>query len=175
MKKSVVLGIIVVGCFIVMYWLCNDIIDNNDNNRDMVKFSKCVDGDTAYFIVDGKREKVRFLGVDTPEYDEEYGSVSSNYTCDRLSKAQDIYLEYDSNSKRRDKYDRLLAWVFVDNSNFSIELVEKGYARVRYIYSDYKYNDKLCDGEYKAYSNRLGIWNIGKYDYNKGYCSNNKK
>ena len=63
-----------------------------------VTLDSCVDGDTMWFIVDGKREKVRLLGIDTPEstnIKEEYGKDASNYTCSMLENASDIYIEFD--------------------------------------------------------------------------------
>lgn len=142
----------------------------NDNNIN-VTLDKCVDGDTAWFIVEGKREKVRFLGINAPEstnIQEEYGKLASDYTCNRLKEADEIYLEIDSNSDRYDKYGRLLAYVFVDDNNLNELLLEQGLAEVKYIYDEYEYIDYLCDSQYKAYKKKLNIWNI--YDYTENYC-----
>ena len=65
---------------------------------DTVKLSKCVDGDTARFIIDGKEYSTRFLAIDTPETKhpkkkvEPYGKEASNYTCNSLKKASKIVL-----------------------------------------------------------------------------------
>lgn len=134
----------------------------------------CVDGDTAWFIIDGERVKVRFLGIDSPESTkivEEYGMDASSYTCDLLESANDIYIEYDVNSDRYDKYDRMLGWVFVDGKNISELLVSKGLAEVKYIYGDYKYVDDLCSSQYRAYMDKVGIWQ--SYDYSLNYCYKN--
>ena len=136
-----------------------------------ITLDSCIDGDTAWFIIDGERVKVRFLGIDTPEsinVKEEYGEDASSYTCSVLKNANNIYIEYDDNSDRYDKYGRLLGYVFVDGINISELLVSKGYAEVKYIYGEYKYLDDLCDSQYKAYENKLGIWD--SYDYTKNYC-----
>ena len=56
----------------------------NDDGKVEIRLDKCIDGDTAWFMVDGKREKVRLLGIDTPESTniiEDYGEEASNYTC----------------------------------------------------------------------------------------------
>ena len=149
-----------------------------DNKRVELILDKCIDGDTAWFILDNERVKIRFLGIDTPESTnmiEEYGRDASDYTCSILKSANDIYLEYDMNSDKEDKYGRVLGWVFVDNNNFSELLLSEGYASVDYIYGDYLYIDDLCSAQEKAYYNKLGIWSI--YDdtkYNKNYCMNKK-
>ena len=54
---------------IIIFIFCFLFINNVYGSTTIQKgtFSKCVDGDTAYFIVDGKEEKFRFLAIDTPE------------------------------------------------------------------------------------------------------------
>lgn len=131
---------------------------------DVVKLSKCVDGDTAKFIINGKEYSTRFLAIDTPEVKhpkkgvEPFGKEASKYTCDSLEKANEIILEYDSNSTEEDKYGRKLAWVFVDKELLQKKLVSKGYAKVAYLYDDYKYTKKLQEVEKKAKNSKLGVW-----------------
>lgn len=166
---------IVLIIFVVIIVSYIFITNYNNVDRVRVELLSCIDGDTAKFIVDGKEEKVRFLGIDTPEstnYIEDYGVDASNYTCDMLKNAKNIYLEYDINSDKKDKYNRLLAWVFVDNNNLSELLLSKGYAEVKYIYGNYKYIDNLCIAQKQAYNNNLGIWSIG-YNYKDNYCYKN--
>lgn len=176
MKK--LFGILVVlVVVIVVYFL---FLRRNDA-RVEIYLDSCVDGDTAWFIIDGTREKVRFLGIDAPEsvhpngIIEEYGVEASNYTCDLLKNANHIYLEYDSHSEKVDKYGRVLGWVFVDKDNLSRLLVSRGYAKVEYIYGDYFYLDDLCLDEYEAYMKEKGIWsNLDtRNQYLNGYCNKN--
>ena len=133
--------------------------------KEVVKFSKCVDGDTLKVIIEDKEYTVRMLSIDTPESVkantevEYYGKESSEYTCKKLTNAKKIELEYDEKSDKFDKYDRLLAWVFVDNKLLQTELVELGYAKVAYLYDDYKYNDILKTKQELASTKNLGIWN----------------
>ena len=144
------------------------------NDNETIKLVECIDGDTARFIINNKEEKVRFIGIDTPEstnFQEEYGIEASNYTCELLRNAENIYIEYDMNSSVRDKYNRVLGWVFVDGNNISELLLSKGYAEVKYIYDDYKYINNLCEVQKVAYSNKLGIWSIHSYNYADNYCS----
>lgn len=135
-----------------------------------VKLSKCVDGDTARFIIDGNEYSTRFLAIDTPETKhpkkkvEPYGKEASNYTCNSLKKASKIVLEYDSNSTKEDKYGRRLAWVFVDGELLQKKLVNKGYAKVAYLYGDYKYTDELKMIEKSAKSKKLGVWSDSIYE-----------
>lgn len=159
-----IIGIVIYVCYMVVY----------DTDKIGVKLDKCVDGDTAWFIIDGKSTKVRLLGINAPEFTkehEEYGEDASNYTCSMLENANEIYIEFDNNSDKYDKYDRMLGYVFVDNDNLGELLLSNGLAEVKYIYGDYKYIDRYCDVQYNAYKNKIGIWNIKNYSLN--YCYEN--
>lgn len=134
------------------------------SNRTKVILKQCVDGDTAKFIVHNKIETVRFLAIDTPEVKhptkgrEPFGKIASHYTCDILKKANTIELEFEDGNKT-DKYNRLLAWVFVDNTLLQDDLIKKGYAKVAYLYDDYRYNNLLKVHETEAKLKEVGIWN----------------
>ena len=109
--------------------------------------------------------KVRFLAVDTPETkhptkgEEPYGKEASNYTCNKLKNAKKIVLEFDKNSEKKDKYDRYLAWIIVDNNILQEELISNGLAKVAYLYGDYKYTNNLKKLEKEAKKDKIGIWN----------------
>lgn len=131
--------------------------------KEEVIFDSCVDGDTAKFIIDDEVKSVRFLAIDTPETvhptkgEEPYGKEASNFTCNSLKKAKKIVLEYEEGNKI-DKYDRVLAWVWVDDVLLQDELIKLGYAEVAYLYDDYKYTSLLEDHQAIAEANLTGIW-----------------
>ncbi len=133
-----------------------------------VKLSSCVDGDTAKFILNDEEIKVRFLAIDTPETkhptkgEEPYGKEAKNYTCYALNNAQTIELEFDNNSDKKDKYDRYLAWIWVDGYLLQDNLIKEGLAEVAYLYGDYKYTSLLQEHETIAKLDKVGIWS----DYN---------
>lgn len=137
-----------------------------------VKFSKCVDGDTAIVILDDDEIKLRFLAIDTPESvhptigEEEHGKEASEYTCTELKYAEKIEIEYDNNSDKLDKYSRHLVWVFVDGELLQGKLIEKGLAEVAYLYDDYKYTAILEKKQLIAQTKKIGIWN-DNVDYEK--------
>jgi len=132
-----------------------------------VTLESCVDGDTANFRTESNTViKARFLAIDTPETvhptsgKEPFGEEASKFTCDSLTNAKEIKLEYDVDSKEEDNYGRKLVWVFVDNVLLQNKLIEKGYAEVAYLYGDYKYTTMLQETERKAKQNKVGIWSI---------------
>ena len=134
-----------------------------------VKLKKCVDGDTARFIIDNEVKSVRFLAINTPEIKhgkkkaEPYGVEASKYTCKKLKNAKEIKLEYDDNSDETDKYGRVLAWIFVDDELLQSSLIKEGYAEVKYLYGDYKYTKKLQKQEKKAKKDKLNMWSDDTY------------
>lgn len=132
--------------------------------KEEVSFSRCVDGDTFKVFIDKQEITVRLLAVDTPETVksgtdiEYYGKEASDFTCNMVSKASKIELEYDNNSDKTDKYGRYLAWVFVDDYLLQELLIVDGYASVAYLYGDYKYTALLQDKEATAQMQKKGIW-----------------
>ena len=152
---------------IVFLFIVFILVNNNvyANQKEEVKFNKCVDGDTIKIEVDGKIKTVRMLAVDTPESVhsskgvEFYGKEASNFTCETVTNAKKIEIEYDSDSDKEDKYGRLLVWVFVDDNLFQDMLIKEGYAEVAYLYGDYKYTGLLQDHQAIAESKKIGIWN----------------
>lgn len=132
--------------------------------KETVKFSKCVDGDTIKILLDNKEYTVRMLAIDTPESVhptkgiEYYGKEASEYTCQKVTNAKKIQLEYDDDSEKMDKYDRLLAWVFVDENLLQEELITNSYAKIAYLYGDYKYTKQLEKAQEIASAKNIGIW-----------------
>lgn len=142
--------------------------------KQTVDFIRCVDGDTALLKKDGKELKFRFLAVDTPESVhptkevEDYAIEASKYTCNMLKNASKIEIEYDPNSDITDKYDRDLVWVWVNDVLLQQVMVQEGFAKVAYIYGEYKYLNGLCNIQAKAITEKKGIW---QYHDEIGYCS----
>ena len=151
---------------IVFIFVCLFININVFAEEIKVEFSKCVDGDTAKFIYKDEVITARFLAIDTPESvhptigEEPFGKEASNYTCTTLENADEIVLEFDSNSDKTDKYDRYLVWVFVDGELLQKKLVSNGYAEVAYLYDDYKYTEELEKVQEKAKNKEIGIWSL---------------
>ena len=122
------------------------ILPVNASERMEVTLKKCVDGDTAWFILNGEEIKIRFLAIDTPESTtkvEEYGKEASEYVCNLLTVSEKIEIKYDTNSDTTDKYDRHLVWVFVNDELLQEKIIENGFAEVAYLYGDYEYTGDL--------------------------------
>ncbi len=155
--------------FFLCLFLCLPLFVYADTKT--VTFHKCIDGDTAKFKLNGKKITVRFLAIDAPEIkhsnqdEEPFGVEAKNYTCKTLTNAKNIQLEYDEASHKKDNYNRHLAWIWVDGKLLQKKLIQKGYAKVAYIYGDYKYVDILKKEEEKAQRKKIGIWSNEDYKY----------
>lgn len=90
--------------------------------------TRVVDGDTIDVSGVGR---IRFVGVDTPERGQT-GYQESKDFVKSMCLGKTVYLDIDD-TKRYDKYGRVLAVVYVDNVNLNAELLKRGYAEVMYI------------------------------------------
>lgn len=139
---------------------------------EVVKLNKCIDGDTFKAVYNNEIITVRLLAIDTPETkhptknEEAYGKQASEFTCEKLTNAKKIELEFDNNSDLQDKYGRYLAWVFVDGKLLASEIIKKGYGKIAYLYGDYKYTSMLEIVQLKAQSSKIGIWSENNLNYN---------
>jgi endonuclease YncB( thermonuclease family) len=123
------------------------------------RVQRVVDGDTL-LLAGGTR--VRLIGVDTPELardgrpDEPLAREASDFTR-REVEGRDVTLEFDRD--RRDRYHRVLAYVYVDGRMLNEELIRAGYSRAetRFSYrSDRK--RRFQDAEAEAREHRRGLW-----------------
>jgi micrococcal nuclease len=115
-----------------------------------------IDGDT--FVTDSG-EKVRLIGIDTPEVDEPYYTKAKDYLSTRIEGKQ-VLLEGDSSN--RDTYGRLLRYIWLDGELVNRELVEKGLALARAYEPDTKYQHIFAEAQQHARTEKLGIWSYSK-------------
>lgn len=131
-------------------------------SRTSVTLLRVVDGDTIWVrMPDGAEEKVRYIGIDTPELamgsaDAEYLAGEAAARNAQLLAAGDIELELDV--EERDPYDRLLAYVWAGGVLVNEQLVLNGYARARDYPPNLRRQPQLRLAEDKAREAHLGIW-----------------
>ena len=114
--------------------------------------SKVIDGDT---ITLDNGEKVRLIGIDTPERGECYYK-EAKLRLTELVLNKNIELEKDITN--RDKYKRLLRYIYIENNSINNILVEEGYAKAYYYPPDIKDYQIFKQSEKLAKKNSLGIW-----------------
>ena len=105
--------------------------------------TRVVDGDTLVVDIAGQEERVRLIGVDTPETVhpnkpvEYFGKEASAFTK-RIAEGETVRLESDPQNSNRDRYNRLLRYVYLaDGTCLNAEIIRQGYgfAYVKYPFS----------------------------------------
>ncbi|NUM46841.1 MAG: thermonuclease family protein [Anaerolineales bacterium] len=117
--------------------------------------SRVVDGDTIDVEINGEKFRVRYIGIDAPEPDQDYGGLSLNENI-LLVAGQEVTLIQDLGDK--DDFGRLLRYVLVGEIFVNYQLVQEGHARA----SAYTPN-VACQATFEmaqaiAETNRAGLW-----------------
>ncbi len=124
---------------------------------------RIVDGDT---LVLENKERVRLIGVDTPETKhprkpvEHYGKEATAFTK-KMVQGKRVRLEFDQANAHighKDKYRRTLAYVFLENGTFlNAEIIKQGYG-FAYTRFPFKYLDEFRSYEREAREHNRGLW-----------------
>ena len=145
----------------------------------MYSVSRFDDGDTIEINMDGTLEKIRFIGVDTPETHDPrkvvqcFGQAASDYTKNVIG-TKKIRLESDPLSSNRDRYNRLLRYIYLpDGTLVNQKIISDGYG---FAYTGFPFTKSpdFVLAQNTARENNKGLWNdctpaINKYG---GYSSN---
>jgi micrococcal nuclease len=123
-----------------------------------------VDGDTIDVVIRGRHERVRLLGIDTPEVHvddgvpECFGPEAAGYTTSLLPAGTEVRLERDVVG--RDHYGRLLAHVYrlADDLHVNDELLRRGYARPLTIAPNRALAERYVTATIAAEAAGLGLW-----------------
>ena len=123
--------------------------------------TRVVDGDTVHVDLDGVDTTIRIIGIDTPEKDGPYtheecfGQEASAYTEHALD-GREVDLEFDV--ERTDRYDRTLAYVWLDGQLFDEQIVADGFALVATFPPNVRYVDRFLAAQRRARDAGLGLW-----------------
>ena len=136
------------------------------SNISLANNLKVVDGDTI--VLNG--EKIRFLGIDTPELKQTCLKDNEEVRCGMIAKKLLVKKIGNKTPKcigeKKDFYKRTLAECFVNGESLSKFLVRRGYA-----FAYRKYSTKFIKDEDFAKANKLGMWSMtfqDPWDFRKG-------
>ena len=122
-----------------------------------------IDGDTIDVQMGSQKETVRFLGVDTPETHDPrkpvqcFGLVAAAHTK-QLVEGKNVRLEPDPEDSDRDKYGRILRYVYLpDGTLLNAELIKDGYGFAYTVFPITKL-DNFRSLESDARSHNRGLW-----------------
>lgn len=171
MKQKTILALFTVAAILIGGWFVVPQTDTQHHAPDKVvaktandfRVIRVVDGDTIVVALNHKPETIRLLGVNTPETVKPnspvqcYGPEASKYMKELLTN-KIVRLEADPSQDDRDKYHRLLRFVFLDDKNINEELIRNGFAR-EYTYKiPYKYQKEFRADQKEAKKNGIGLW-----------------
>ncbi len=129
----------------------------------LYRVSRFVDGDTIAVDMNGHVEKVRFIGVDTPETHKPntpvqcYGPEAAAFTRRTIGN-QLVRLESDPLSTDRDRYDRLLRYVYLpDGTDLDEQIIRQGYG-FYYPYFPFSKSAAFNAAEQAAIVAHKGLW-----------------
>lgn len=133
-------------------------------SEDLYKVTRVVDGDTIIIDYNGTEERIRMIGIDTPESvhpnaekNTEFGEVASNFTKENL---ENKYVKLEFDVQERDKYGRLLAYVYLDDVMYNKTLLAEGYAKLATYPPNVKYVDDFKQIQEEAQNNKKGLWGL---------------
>lgn len=121
------------------------------------------DGDTLLVDMHGVEEKVRFIGVDTPETKDPrkpvqcFGKAASQFTKSLIGD-QPVRLEADPTNTNRDRYGRLLRYVYLpDGTLVNLEIIKQGYG-FAYVGFPVQKLEEFKAAQTEARTNNRGLW-----------------
>lgn len=126
--------------------------------------ARVVDGDTIVADVRGTKERVRLIGIDTPESVkpdspvECFGKEASAHAKELLPEGTPVLLVLDT--EERDRYGRLLAYVYraEDRRFINLAMVEDGYANQYTFPPNVAHAEEFRAAASKARSEGIGLW-----------------
>lgn len=136
-----------------------------NNQPGLYQVIRYSDGDTITVNMNGTEETIRFIGVDTPKTHDPrkkvqcYGPAASAFTKNTISFAgSKVRLQADSLSSNRDRYDRLLRYVYLpDNTFMNLKIIRNGYG-FYYPYFPFTKSAEFDKAQKQAKSERKGLW-----------------
>ncbi|HVV25979.1 MAG TPA: thermonuclease family protein [Candidatus Saccharimonadales bacterium] len=186
-KRHFLLGLLALiiagGAYVVQQqgWLDKAGKTAEQDQPGLYSINHFIDGDTIAVNMNGQAESVRFIGVDTPETHKPntpvqcYGPAAAAFTKNTIGSSK-VRLESDPLSTNRDRYNRLLRYVYLpDGTLLNEKLIQQGYG-FYYPYFPFSKSKQFAADEQTAMAARKGLWaNCHPMPTDDGgYVSNNQ-
>jgi micrococcal nuclease len=116
------------------------------------------DGDTVTVSINGRRQKIRLIGIDAPEIGQgSWGEKAKRHLAEIISSSRSVFVEFDV--ERTDKYGRLLAYVkATDGRSVNAEMLRDGYAVLFTFPPNVKHVEEFIAAQRQARQLKRGIW-----------------
>ena len=149
------------------------------NQPGLYRITKFDDGDTIVVDMNGTDETVRFIGVDTPETHDPrkavqcFGYAAADFTKNFIGNST-VRLEADPLNTNRDRYNRLLRYVYLpDGRLVNAEIIKEGYG-FAYLSFPFTKAEEFRQHQVEAREQNKGLWNSCQPQPNQygGFTSN---
>ncbi len=108
------------------------------------------DGDTITILSNNKQYKIRLAEIDAPEKTQAFGTRA------KIALSEKVFGEMATiKVSTKDRYGRIVGYVFVQGKNINKEMVKEGYA---WFYNQYGKDISIKQEEFNARLNRQGLW-----------------
>lgn len=132
---------------------------NEENNGEGYLVTDVIDGDTIDVNIDGKEQRIRMIGIDTPELrGSECFSQEAKLQLISLVEGKNVQLMADPTQDNIDRYDRLLRYVFVDGKDINLEMIKTGFAHEYTYRKAYLNQTSYKQAQASAQANSFGMW-----------------
>jgi len=121
--------------------------------------TRIIDGDT---FETESGEKVRLIGINAPEISDIFGQEAKLHLANLID-GKTIDLQSDNISKNRDRYSRLLRYVFLDNTDINKQMISDGFA-FAYLKYHFSKKEEYRQAQLTANKQNKGIWSNGSKD-----------
>lgn len=123
--------------------------------------TRVVDGDTIYAVIGDRIEAIRYIGINTPEtHHPRLGAQPGGQAATEVNRqlVDGKWIQLTLDVQHRDKYGRLLAYVWISGQMVNAQLVHRGYAQAATYPPNVRYADWLRQIERGAREGQRGLW-----------------
>lgn len=155
-KSVAILVFLIIALFTILQ---DKLLERKVIKDGFVRVTAVHDGDTVSVIINNREERVRLIGIDAPELGQEpWGRKAKRKLQDIMRKTEKtVRIELDV--EERDKYGRLLAYLWTkDGRLINEEMIKSGYALLYTISPNVKYVERLREAQEIASRKKAGIW-----------------
>ncbi len=181
MKKNIkIISVVILSLVALLYSITGKNSPEGGNaEENLIRVERVHDGDTLTAIVGNRREKIRLIGIDTPEMGQRpWGRKAKEHLENMIaSSSWQVIIEYDV--EKRDKYNRILSYIWTrDGKMVNKEMLRSGYAILFTFPPNVKHVEEFVSVETEAREKKRGIWSKSglkqrPYDYRKEHPRKN--
>ena len=149
-KDVLVLALLIIALVIINYSWLDNALNNFLNTYEQVHVDRIIDGDT----IESNKTSIRLLGINTPERGELYYEEAKEFLEQEIFN-KTVNLKY--GKERYDKYQRVLAYIFLNNTNINLKIVENGFANIYFPSGKDQYYNQFASAWEECIENNVNL------------------